>query len=159
MLYYTEKESPVGKLLLESDGTALTGLWIGRAPSPDGIREVCPVLAQAAAWLDDYFRGQPREVDFPMAPKGTPFRQMVWEILLAIPFGETRTYGDIAREMAGRLGKEKMSAQAVGGAVGSNPISIIVPCHRVVGANGSLTGYAWGLDKKEWLLRREGWLR
>lgn len=157
MTYYMEKDSPVGVILLESDGTALTGLWIGREPSLDGIREECPVLFQAAAWLDDYFQGQPQPFGFPLEPKGTPFQKMIWEILLTIPFGKTRTYGDIAREVAGRLGKGKMSAQAVGGAVGSNPISILIPCHRVVGAKGQLTGYAWGLEKKEWLLRHEGY--
>ena len=94
-----------------------------------------------------------------MAPAGTNFQRQVWRILLTIPLGQTRTYGSIAREMAGLLGKEKMSAQAVGGAVGRNPISILIPCHRVVGTGGQLTGYASGLDKKAWLLRHEGWLK
>lgn len=152
MNYILNLNSPVGPLWLESDGTALTGLHMEFRP---GEGESCPVLENARDWLDDYFRGCPRPVDFPLSPKGTPFQQTVWEILLDIPFGETRTYGSIAREMAARLGRETMSAQAVGGAVGKNPIAIIIPCHRVVGANGSLTGFAWGLDKKQWLLEHE----
>lgn len=159
MTCFTQLESPVGTLLLESDGAALTGLWIDREPAADAVLDDCPVLRQTAAWLEDYFRGRPREIDFPLSPKGTPFQSMVWEILLTIPWGATRTYGDIAREMAARLGRDKMSAQAVGGAVGSNPISIIIPCHRVVGAKGQLTGYAWGVDKKQWLLKHEGYLK
>lgn len=159
MIYYQEYASPVGTILLESNGTALTGLWINRQPSERAIFEEVPVLTQAKVWLDGYFRGTPGPINFPLAPKGTPFQMRVWEILLTIPYGATRTYGDIAREMAGKLGKQSMSAQAVGGAVGRNPIWILIPCHRVVGANGSLTGYAGGLDKKEWLLRHENWLK
>ena len=94
--------------------------------------------------------------DFPVAPEGTDFQKLVWKLLLEIPFGETRTYGQIAREVARRMGRQKMSPQAIGGAVGRNPISIIIPCHRVVGSGGQLTGYAGGLDKKKWLLRHEG---
>ena len=109
-------------------------------------------------WLDSYFSGDPAEVTFPLNPHGTAFQKQVWEILLTIPYGKTTTYGAIAREMARRAGREKMSAQAVGQAVGKNPISILIPCHRVVGVNGKLTGYAGGLDRKEWLLRHEGWL-
>ena len=117
-----------------------------------------PILSQAKAWLDGYFSGNPTEVTFPLNPQGTPFQKQVWEILLAIPYGETTTYGAIAREMAQRTGKEKMSAQAVGQAVGANLYAIAIPCHRVVGAKSKLTSYAGGLDKKEWLLRHEGWL-
>ena len=97
-------------------------------------------------------------MDFPLNPHGTAFQKQVWDMLLTIPYGQVRTYGDIAREMAVRTGKQKMSAQAVGQAAGANPISILIPCHRVVGTNGKLTGYAGGLDKKEWLLCHEGWL-
>ena len=107
-------------------------------------------------WLDRYFRSDhPPMVALPLSPAGTDFQCLVWEILLTIPYGTTRTYGDIAREAADRLGKARMSAQAVGGAVGRNPISIIIPCHRVIGTKGALTGYAGGLAKKEWLLRHE----
>ena len=93
-------------------------------------------------------------MDIPLSLAGTPFQRQVWSILLTIPYGQTRTYGEIA----GLLGRETMSAQAIGGAVGKNPVSILVPCHRVVGAGGKLTGYAWGLDRKAWLLQHEGWL-
>ena len=150
---YCEYCSPVGTLYLTADEGGLTGIWIHPVKTED-----CPILSQAKAWLDGYFSGNPTEVTFPLNPQGTPFQKQVWEILLAIPYGETTTYGAIAREMAVRTGKEKMSAQAVGQAVGANPIAIAIPCHRVVGAKGKLTGYAGGLDKKEWLLRHEGWL-
>ena len=150
---YCEYPSPVGTLYLTADEGGLTGIWMHPVKTED-----CPILSQAKAWLDGYFSGNPPEVTFPLNPQGTPFQKQVWEILLAIPYGETTTYGAIAREMAQRTGKEKMSAQAVGQAVGANPIAIAIPCHRVVGAKGKLTGYAGGLDKKEWLLRHEGWL-
>ena len=152
MMHFAEYDSPVGTLLLQSDGEHLTGLWMDRE-CPETTRD--PVLERAMAWLDDYFRGEVREVDVPLAPTGTAFQQQVWQILLTIPYGQARTYGDIAREMAARLGKEKMTPQAVGQAVGSNPISILIPCHRVVGAKGQLTGYAWGIEKKKWLLNHE----
>ena len=150
---YCEYPSPVGTLYLTADEGGLTGIWMHRSKTED-----FPVLTQAKVWLDSYFSGNPIEFTFPLNPHGTTFQKQVWEILLAIPYGETTTYGAIAREMAQRTGKEKMSAQAVGQAVGANPISILIPCHRVVGAKGKLTGYAGGLDKKEWLLRHEGWL-
>ena len=160
MLYSTHYASPIGKLLLLSDGTALTGLYMETETVETGtVREDLPVFAQAGNWLDAYFRGEDPGVEFALNAKGTAFQELVWKKLLEIPHGCTRTYGDIAREMALILGKEKMSAQAVGQAVGSNPISIIIPCHRVVGANGKLTGYAGGLDKKTWLLKHEGWLK
>lgn len=153
MLHFAEYDSPVGKLLLRSDGSALTGLWIGRDMPERGTED--PILKDAALWLEGYFRGEVPPVTVPLAPEGTAFQLLVWELLLAIPYGETMTYGEIAREAAARLGKEKMSAQAVGQAVGSNPISILIPCHRVVGAKGQLTGYAWGIEKKQWLLSHE----
>ena len=154
MEYYARYDSPVGELLLTSDGENLTGLWMNTtAPQED----VLPLFDRVKQWLDDYFRGEnPPVEDLPLAPEGTAFQHQVWKILLRIPSGETRAYGDIAREVTRILGKEKMSAQAVGGAVGRNPISIIIPCHRVVGAKGQLTGYAGGLDKKVWLLKHEG---
>lgn len=157
-MYYAEYDSPVGKLLLTSDGEALTGLWMNRE-MPEGSGEEPLVLLQVRQWLDAYFRGEPEEPSFPLKPEGTPFQRMIWKMLLEIPFGQTRTYGELAREAAFRMGREKMSAQAVGGAVGRNPISIVIPCHRIIGGSGSLTGYAGGLDKKEWLLTHEGWIK
>ena len=156
-MYYAEYPSPLGTLLLICEENALTGLWMNRQAPSAGSREDHPVLKQVVLWLDSYFRGEPEPIRFPLEPKGTPFQKQVWQILLEIPYGQTRSYGDIAREMAGRLGKETMSAQAVGQAVGKNPISILIPCHRVVGAKGQLTGYAGGLEKKIWLLHHEKW--
>jgi methylated-DNA-[protein]-cysteine S-methyltransferase len=115
-----------------------------------------PVFRQTIQWLDAYFRGENPPVTVPLVLEGTTFQKLVWEILLAIPSGETRSYASIAKEVATLLGKEKMSAQAVGQAVGRNPISILIPCHRVVGARGEITGYAGGIEKKQWLLRHEG---
>ena len=151
---YCEYPSPVGTLCLTADSGGLTGIWMHPEKTED-----FPVLTQAVHWLDTYFGGNPTDVDFPLNPHGTAFQQQVWQLLLDIPYGKTRTYGDIGREMAVRTGRQKMSAQAVGQAVGANPISILIPCHRVVGAGGKLTGYAGGLEKKEWLLRHEGWLQ
>lgn len=114
-------------------------------------------LTQAVTWLDAYFAGEkPSSKDLPINPKGTAFQKLVWNELLKIPYGKTTTYGQIAAKLAQQLGKPRMSAQAVGGAVGRNPISIIVPCHRVLGANGALTGYAGGVERKKWLLAHEG---
>ena len=153
MQYFSVYASPVGSLILESDGENLTGLHMNRV-LPD--RETAlPVFDKARLWLDAYFQGRPRALDIPLRPAGTVFQQAVWELLLEIPYGETRSYGSIAREMAARLGKERMSAQAVGGAVGRNPIGILIPCHRVVGSRGQLTGYAGGLQNKQWLLHHE----
>lgn len=115
------------------------------------------VLAAAKRWLDRYFAGEePLPAELPLAPVGSPFRQAVWKLLCGIPYGETTTYGAIAKKLAPMLGRETMSAQAVGGAVAHNPISVIIPCHRVLGSDGSLTGYAGGIDKKIWLLKKEG---
>ena len=150
---YCEYPSPVGTLYLTADEGGLTGIWMHPEKTED-----FPVLSQAKVWLASYFAGNKAEISFPLNPHGTAFQKQVWHMLLTIPYGQVRTYGDIAREMAVRTGKQKMSAQAVGQAVGANPISILIPCHRVVGTNGKLTGYAGGLDKKEWLLRHEGWL-
>lgn len=152
-MYYTEYDSPIGKLLLQSNGEALTGLWMGR--EPEELLSEDDVLRRAKAWLDAYFRGEEKAVEFSLAPGGTAFQKQVWQLLQTIAFGETRTYGDLAREVAVRMGKERMSAQAVGQAVGRNPISILIPCHRVVGAKGQLTGYAWGIERKKWLLAHE----
>lgn len=147
-------ESPVGPLTVASDGTAITGLWMkGQKYDLDTlenpVEKRVPVLEEAQKWLDAYFAGGNPAVDFPLAPKGSEFRQKVWRILLEIPYGQITTYGAIAKQLRG-------SAQAVGGAVGHNPVSIIIPCHRVVGSNGSLTGYSGGLAKKIHLLKHEG---
>ena len=156
MQYFSIYESPLGEILLLSDGVALTGLdFAGHWPQCERTLAQFPVFDKVQAWLDAYFRGDDPQITFPIDPKGTPFQKIVWEILLTIPKGQTRSYGAIARETAVRMGKEKMSSQAVGQAVGHNPISIIIPCHRVVGAKGQLTGYASGLEKKIWLLKHE----
>lgn len=156
MEYRTVYPSPLGPLTLASDGCALTGLWqAGQKHFGGGAlqweeREDMPVFDAARLWLDDYFAGdEPDPEDLPLAPSGTDFQQAVWQQLLQIPYGETVTYGDLAA----RIGCQ--SARAVGGAVGRNPISIIIPCHRVLGADGSLTGYAGGTECKRWLLAHE----
>lgn len=151
-MYVSWYDSPVGKLLLTCTDRGLTGLYMNREV-PE--QEEHPVFQQTVTWLDAYFRGEKPPVTVPLFLEGTAFQQMVWKILLKIPYGETRTYGSIAKEVAALSGKEKMSAQAVGQAVGRNPVSILVPCHRVVGSNGNLTGYAGGMEKKIWLLEHE----
>lgn len=164
MLYRTEYPSPLGNLTLAGDGRGLAGLWLegqkyfGGTVSGELVPgDELPVFDDARAWLDRYFAGErPDPLEVPLAPQGGPFRQTVWALLREIPYGETTTYGRLAQEAAKRLGRETMSAQAVGGAVGHNPISILIPCHRVVGSGGSLTGYAGGIEKKLWLLRHEG---
>lgn len=159
-MYYSCYPSPLGKLILLSDGKALTALQPaeGMLLAEDWIlRQDMPVFSAAGNWLADYFSGEfPDPRSLPLAPAGTKFQQEVWDLLLDIPFGGTRTYGDIAREITRRHGGRTMSAQAVGGAVGRNPIAILIPCHRILGARGALTGYSWGLDKKIWLLNHEG---
>lgn len=161
-MYYIDKYfSPIGAITVASDGQALTGLWFdGQKYFGDTLKKEyqersLPVLEQTKGWLDIYFSGKEPNFIPPMEMNASPFRMKVWEILKSIPFGKTVTYGEIAKQIAEETGKN-VSAQAVGGAVGHNPISIIVPCHRVVGANGDLTGYAGGMDKKMYLLRLEG---
>lgn len=160
MNYVAEYGSPIGKMLLSSDGENLTGLWFEnqkyfKSTLNDEYEErKIPVLEKAVLWLDGYFKGENPEIDFTLKPKGSDFRQAVWKILSQIPYGERITYGEIAKRIEKETGN-RASAQAVGGAVGHNPISIIIPCHRVVGADGSLTGYAGGIDKKEYLLALE----
>ena len=153
-MYCAPYDSPLGTLLLECTDAGLIGIYMDHE-IPDK-QDVHPILIQTAAWLDAYFRGENLPVEIPLAPKGTAFQKQVWKILSTIPYGATKSYGDIAREMALLRGKEKMSAQAVGQAVGKNPINILVPCHRVVGAQGQLTGYGGGLPRKIWLLSHEG---
>jgi methylated-DNA-[protein]-cysteine S-methyltransferase len=164
MYYSTHYKSPVGDILLAADENNIIGLWIGeqkyiRNTMPKKIIEKndLPILREGIVWLDYYFSGKkPKLSGLPIAPIGGEFKQQVWKILTEIPYGQLTTYGSIATEAAKRMGKDRMSAQAVGGAVGHNPISIIIPCHRVVGANGSLTGYAGGIEKKIKLLKHEG---
>lgn len=158
-----EYASPVGRLTLACDGEHLTGLWLegqkyfggtGFAAMEPG--EYPPVFAQAREWLDRYFAGEkPDASRLPLAPAGSTFRQAVWQLLGEIPYGEVTTYGELAQRLSARLDR-RTSARAVGGAVGHNPISIIIPCHRVVGSGGNLTGYAGGIDRKIWLLEHEG---
>lgn len=157
---YCQYDSPIGTFLLTAEEDALTGVWMDASVPEIGLSGgENPVLLRTKLWLDRYFRGENPPVDIPLAPAGTEFQHLIWKLLTAIPYGQTRTYGSIAREAAALLGKDRMSAQAVGGAVGRNPISILIPCHRVVGAEGQLVGYAGGLERKAWLLRHEGWLK
>ena len=152
---YCYYDSPLGRLLLTEEGGCLTGLRMDAAAPAHASMADAPVLAQTRSWLDSYFRGEKPTLEIPLSPEGSAFQRLVWQELLTIPYGETRTYGETAKAVAAQLGRERMSAQAVGGAVGRNPISILIPCHRVVGTGGQLTGYAWGLDRKAWLLRHE----
>lgn len=163
MYYSTKYISPIGRITMASDGRNLIGLWIdgqkydaGTVSAEMTDSDDLPVFKNAKRWLDRYFMGErPSISELPLHPIGGAFRQGVWEILCEIPYGEVTTYGAIAKKMAARMGKERMSSQAVGGAVGHNPISIIIPCHRVVGTNGSLTGYGGGIDLKVKLLEHE----
>ena len=164
MYYSTTYGSPMGTITLACRDNNLVGLWTqGQKYYGDTIPETMaekddmPVFDAAKKWLDRYFAGgKPGISKLPLAPIGGEFRQMVWKILCEIPYGQVTTYGDIAKKIASKTGKKSMSSQAVGGAVGHNPISIIIPCHRVVGENGSLTGFAGGMDMKVKLLELEG---
>lgn len=153
--------SPLGGITLSSDGEALTGLWFDEQKYfphkliSESTKAELPIFTQTCNWLDIYFGGKEPGFTPPISLHTTPFRKVVYDILLTIPYGQTMTYGEIANIIANQQGAERMSAQAVGSAVGNNPISIIIPCHRVVGADGSLTGYAGGLDKKTALLKLE----
>ncbi|WP_251546623.1 methylated-DNA--[protein]-cysteine S-methyltransferase [Pumilibacter intestinalis] len=162
MFYVKRYGSPMGEMTLASNGEELTGLWFdgqkyfasnmqGRIEEKD-----LPVFEQTEKWLDIYFSGKAPDFTPPLSFSGiSPFRKRVWEIMLAVPYGQTTTYGKIAERIERETGK-RVSAQAVGGAVGHNSISVIIPCHRVLGANGDLTGYAGGVDKKVALLKGEG---
>ena len=181
MIYTCTYKSPIGDILIASDEIGLTGLWfVGQkyfantlpdeyisslnisdqhttdSQVPDDVSSYTnQILTDTKHWLDIYFSGKNPDFTPPLHPAGSAFRQEVWQILLEIPYGKTMTYGEIARRLEATHGHRKMSAQAVGGAVGHNEISIIIPCHRVVGTNGSLTGYAGGIDKKIALLELE----
>lgn len=156
--------SPVGDITLCARDNALIGLWIeGQSHFMETIGDETaeasdhPVLMAGRAWLEAYFAGRcPSPLALPLSPAGSSFRQAVWQLLLTIPYGTWTTYGQLAHRIATQSGKKTMSAQAVGGAVGHNPLSIIIPCHRVIGSNGNLTGYAGGLHIKQWLLEHEG---
>jgi len=158
IFHYT---SPIGGITLASDGEALTGLWFdGQKYFPNKLVDESteaelPIFTQTCNWLDIYFSGKEPSFTPLISRRTTPFRKAVYDILLTIPYGQTITYGGVARILAERQGVERMSAQAVGGAVGHNPIGIIIPCQRVVGTDGRLTGYAGGLDKKIALLKLE----
>lgn len=162
MQYTHSYQSPLGGITIASDGIALTGLWFNDQKyfaaglTADAQQEKLPIFTATKKWLDIYFSGREPAFTPPLELNGSPFRLAVWNLLLHIPYGSTATYKDIAIKIAAQQNKKAMSAQAIGGAVGHNPISIIVPCHRVTGANGNLTGYAGGLDKKLALLKLEG---
>ena len=162
MEYIHHYESPLGAITMASDGEALIGLWFdGQKYFADCLEseyeeKMLPIFEQADQWLSIYFSGQQPDFTPMLSMKTTEFRKAVWEIMLSIPYGKTMTYGVIAARIAKQKGLQKMSAQAVGGAVGHNSISLIIPCHRVVGTNGSLTGYAGGIEKKVKLLELEG---
>lgn len=161
MLYYKKLASPLGEITLRSDGEALTGLWFAD-DKHYGAKDIAgaaladlDVFMQAEAWLAEYFAEREPKVSVPLKLQGSEFQMQVWRLLQDIPYGRLVTYGDIAKKIAAQKGVARMSAQAVGGAVGHNPLCIIVPCHRVVGANGSLTGYGGGMWRKVRLLELE----
>lgn len=162
MDYTFHYDSPLGGITLGSDGEALVGLWFdGQKHFADTLqpehREAdLPVFRESCRWLDAYFSGKDPGFTPKLCLRTTPFRKAVWKILLTIPYGKTMTYGEVAAGIVAMQGKGRMSARAVGGAVGRNAISLMIPCHRVVGAGGSLTGYAAGIDKKLRLLSLEG---
>ena len=163
MHYVSHYESPLGAMTMASDGEHLTGLWFDgqkydRSTISDEavVQPLLPVFTQTARWLDAYFEGTDTGFTPPIRVEGSDFKKTVTSIMLSIPFGATSTYARIAAEVAHRMGRKQMSAQAVGGAVGRNPIVLIVPCHRVLASDGSLRGYAGGVDRKERLLEMEG---
>ena len=154
-------QTPLGEVRLRSDGKSLTGLWfVGQVNDAKDNRDIeikdnLPIFGQVESWLESYFFGEQTPIKIPLQPKGTMFQERVWKILQEIPYGETMTYGEIAQRIAKEKCVATYSAQAVGQAVGKNPISILIPCHRVLGKNGALTGYAGGVHRKEQLLNLE----
>ncbi len=154
--------SPLGPITVSGSGEAVTGLWFegqkyfGATLPKEFCRDDTPIWKRTRDWLDRYFRGEQPAFSVPVCPRGTPFQLTVWEILRRIPYGQVCSYGDIAKEIARQRGLSFVSARAVGNAVGHNPVSILIPCHRVVGSDGSLTGYAGGIDRKVQLLSLEG---
>ena len=161
MQYTSRYRSPLGEMLLAADESGVTGLWFAgqkyfaRHLDKEQVEKEIPLFTTVKQWLDVYFAGSEPDFTVPLHFTGTAFQNEVWGILCAIPYGQTTTYGEIAKQLAARRGLPHMSAQAVGGAVGHNPISILVPCHRVVGLGGHLTGYAGGLERKRCLLALE----
>ncbi len=161
-MYTAEYLAPLGTYTIACTDDHVCGVWAKGQKydqatlAPRSVVDpTAPMIRQTITWLDRYFAGEEPDItELPLKPEGSGFRQAVWEILCQIPYGQYRTYGDIAAELAANSDRP-MSAQAVGGAVGHNPISIIIPCHRVVGSAGSLTGYAAGTEAKLWLLRHE----
>ena len=160
-IYTHHYRSPLGGMTMTGDGETLTGLWFdrqkgfpGTLPEDDPERNL-PVFDETCRWLDVYFSGKAPDFTPALTIRTTAFRKAVWEILLTIPYGQTITYGEIAKRIARQMGLAQMSAQAVGGAVGHNAISLVIPCHRVIGADGGLTGYAGGIEKKVQLLKLE----
>lgn len=160
-MFESRLHSPLGEVRLRSDGESLKGLWfVGQVNDAKDIDDIeikndLPIFGQVESWLESYFSGKQASITIPLQPKGTSFQQRVWQILQEIPYGKTMTYGEIAQRIAQEKGVETFSAQAVGQAVGKNPISILIPCHRVLGKNGALTGYAGGVHRKEQLLQLE----
>ncbi|MGN0982977.1 MAG: methylated-DNA--[protein]-cysteine S-methyltransferase [Candidatus Limivicinus sp.] len=162
MIHTAYYDAPYGRYVMAAEDGALTGVWLegqkhfpSDLPAPSGGES--EIFTRTRRWLDAYFAGQRPELSaLPIAPKGSDFAQSVWQLLLAIPYGQTTTYGQLAAQLAEQRGLPQLSAQAVGGAVGHNPISLIIPCHRVLGAKNQLTGYAGGLDVKTFLLKLEG---
>jgi len=156
--------TPAGEVLLAASGTALTGLWFTgqkhfarTLPHPLPLPGDSPAIQAAERWLTAYFAGKrPSPLELELAPEGTPFQLAVWRVLLNIPYGSVVTYGEVARDAARLLGRRTWSARAAGVAIGLNPVSIVIPCHRVLGADGALTGYAGGLERKAALLKLEG---
>ena len=154
MTFIQHYDSPLGDILLAADEVGLTGLWFEEqrhyaATLPEDVQtKETPALMEGRRWLDLYFAGKEPTTSPPLHLIGTPFRLSVWKILSEIPYGKTMTYGDIAQRLAQERGLPRLSARAVGSAVGRNPISLIIPCHRVIGRNGRLTGYAGGLHRK-----------
>lgn len=163
MYYKTYYRSPLGEILIVSDEQKLIGLWIeGQKYYLSGLNQELiqndkiQILCETREWLNRYFNGEKPEIkELQLAPIGNEFRQNVWKILCEVPYGKTITYGEIAKKIAKIMNRSNMSAQAIGNAVGHNPISIIIPCHRVIGSNGNITGYAGGIDKKIMLLKLE----
>ena len=154
-------QTPLGEVRLRSDGESLTGLWfVGQVNDAKDNRDIeikddLSIFGQVKTWLERYLSGEETPITIPLRPKGTIFQERVWKILQEIPYGDTMTYGDIAQRIAKEKGVATFSAQAVGQAVGKNPISILIPCHRVLGKNGALTGYAGGVHRKEQLINLE----
>lgn len=153
---FTIYDSPIGRLTIEEDDGVLCGLWVGGEKGfPAAALEASEsARGPVADWLSAYFAGSRPDVDFPIEPSGTDYQREVWSTIQSIPYGETRTYGEIAKAVGARRGKPS-AARAVGGALGKNPIMIVIPCHRIVGADGTLTGFAGGIDRKIWLLEHE----